>query len=194
VQIKLGKRNRRDGGLVTLTNTFIELLQSQPDQAIDINEVCSLLKVQKRRIYDITNVLEGINIVEKISKNRIQWRGLEGVFNDDQALVNFADEEEMLAVDEDLKARYLAAKEEKQVLELKNDIVTEAAELVKSERDALDNDEGLQKYAYINRYELGDLHAKVTEKLGGPVENKYALAIQCPSGSEVRETRLIEEV
>lgn len=66
-----------------LTNTFIELLKSQPHQAMNINEVCRLLKVQKRRIYDITNVLEGINIVEKIGKNRIQWRGLEGVFNDD---------------------------------------------------------------------------------------------------------------
>jgi E2F/DP family winged-helix DNA-binding domain len=31
--------------------------------------------VQKRRIYDITNVLEGIGLIEKKSKNNIQWRG-----------------------------------------------------------------------------------------------------------------------
>jgi sugar-specific transcriptional regulator TrmB len=29
--------------------------------------------VQKRRIYDITNVLEGIGLIQKISKNKIQW-------------------------------------------------------------------------------------------------------------------------
>lgn len=29
---------------------------------------------QKRRIYDITNVLEGIGLIEKKSKNSIQWK------------------------------------------------------------------------------------------------------------------------
>ena len=33
------------------------------------------LAVQKRRIYDITNVLEGIGLLKKISKNNIQWKG-----------------------------------------------------------------------------------------------------------------------
>lgn len=29
---------------------------------------------QKRRIYDITNVLEGIGLIEKKTKNVIHWR------------------------------------------------------------------------------------------------------------------------
>ena len=33
-----------------------------------------LLQVQKRRIYDITNVLEGIGLIEKTSKNHIRWK------------------------------------------------------------------------------------------------------------------------
>ena len=33
------------------------------------------LLLKKRRIYDITNVLEGINYVEKIQKNTIRWIG-----------------------------------------------------------------------------------------------------------------------
>ena len=34
-----------------------------------------MTQVQKRRIYDITNVLEGIGLIEKKSKNNIQWKG-----------------------------------------------------------------------------------------------------------------------
>lgn len=30
--------------------------------------------MQKRRIYDITNVLEGIGLIEKKLKNRIRWK------------------------------------------------------------------------------------------------------------------------
>ena len=37
--------------------------------------VVPALQVQKRRIYDITNVLEGIGLIEKKSKNNIQWKG-----------------------------------------------------------------------------------------------------------------------
>lgn len=32
------------------------------------------LQVQKRRIYDITNVLEGVGLIEKESKNNIRWK------------------------------------------------------------------------------------------------------------------------
>lgn len=34
-----------------------------------------ILKVQKRRIYDITNVLEGINLIQRYKKNHVRWVG-----------------------------------------------------------------------------------------------------------------------
>ena len=43
--------------------------------SIDLNTAAASLGVQKRRIYDITNVLEGVGVVEKRSKNVIAWRG-----------------------------------------------------------------------------------------------------------------------
>lgn len=40
----------------------------------------SLAVKQKRRIYDITNVLEGVGLIEKKNKNIIQWRC--GIFHE----------------------------------------------------------------------------------------------------------------
>ncbi|EDW81455.2 uncharacterized protein Dwil_GK12076 [Drosophila willistoni] len=70
-----GDRNRADTSLGILTKKFVDLLQESPDGVVDLNEASNRLSVQKRRIYDITNVLEGIGILEKKSKNNIQWRG-----------------------------------------------------------------------------------------------------------------------
>ncbi|XP_021808532.1 transcription factor E2FB-like [Prunus avium] len=50
---------------------------SLEDGILDLNNAADTLEVQKRRIYDITNVLEGIGLIEKKLKNRIQWKGLD---------------------------------------------------------------------------------------------------------------------
>jgi len=60
---------------VTLTLRFIELLKKAPNQTLDLNRAVDKLGVQKRRIYDITNVLEGINLIQKNGKNHISWIG-----------------------------------------------------------------------------------------------------------------------
>jgi hypothetical protein len=41
---------------------------------IDLNDAATTLTAPKQRIYDITNVLEGVGLVEKRNKNIIQWR------------------------------------------------------------------------------------------------------------------------
>ncbi len=38
-----------------------------------MNDVVCDLHVQKRRIYDITNVLEGIGLMQKSQKNKMKW-------------------------------------------------------------------------------------------------------------------------
>lgn len=48
--------------------------QSLPNLCLSIQAADVLNVKQKRRIYDITNVLEGIGLIEKKSKNSIQWR------------------------------------------------------------------------------------------------------------------------
>lgn len=69
------KNTRYDTSLGLLTKKFTALLENSPNGVVDLNKASEKLKVQKRRIYDITNVLEGIGILEKKSKNNIQWKG-----------------------------------------------------------------------------------------------------------------------
>ncbi|NWW38609.1 E2F6 factor, partial [Panurus biarmicus] len=70
-----GKRPRFDASLVLLTRRFMALLKKAPDGVLDLNEVATTLGVRKRRVYDITNVLDGIHLIRKRSKNLIQWIG-----------------------------------------------------------------------------------------------------------------------
>ncbi|CAH1643243.1 unnamed protein product [Spodoptera littoralis] len=71
---KYTERSRFDTSLGLLTKKFVALLKSSPNGVLDLNIAAEHLSVQKRRIYDITNVLEGIGILEKRSKNNIQWK------------------------------------------------------------------------------------------------------------------------
>ncbi|XP_017679780.1 PREDICTED: transcription factor E2F4 isoform X1 [Lepidothrix coronata] len=87
-----GAPSRHEKSLGLLTTKFVSLLQEAKDGVLDLKLVRGLpaggegsaapgaadtLAVrQKRRIYDITNVLEGIGLIEKKSKNSIQWKGV----------------------------------------------------------------------------------------------------------------------
>lgn len=68
------KKTRYDTSLSLLTQKFTTLLEKSDDGVVDLNKASEALHVPKRRIYDITNVLEGIGILEKKSKNNIQWK------------------------------------------------------------------------------------------------------------------------
>jgi len=72
-----GGQCRYDNSLGLLTKKFVALIRSAEDGVLDLNNAATKLSVQKRRIYDITNVLEGIGLIEKKSKNQIRWKGEE---------------------------------------------------------------------------------------------------------------------
>ena len=78
------KMSRYDSSLGKLTRDFTNLIQASVTGAIDLNDAAAQLNVQKRRIYDITNVLEGIGLIEKRSKNIIAWKGASDLSLEDQ--------------------------------------------------------------------------------------------------------------
>jgi hypothetical protein len=64
------------------------------------------MRVRKRRVYDITNVLEGIGLFHKTAKNKVGWRPQRDIkdlnmFNEDpdeesRRLPNLSSEEDVL--------------------------------------------------------------------------------------------------
>ncbi|XP_050207240.1 transcription factor E2FC isoform X2 [Mercurialis annua] len=69
---------RQENSLGLLTKKFFNLIHDAEDGVLNLNKAAKLLKVKKRRMYDITNVLEGIDLMEKTSKNHMRWKGYDG--------------------------------------------------------------------------------------------------------------------
>uniref|UniRef100_A0A3Q1GB13 E2F transcription factor 4 n=1 Tax=Acanthochromis polyacanthus TaxID=80966 RepID=A0A3Q1GB13_9TELE len=73
---QIPKYQRSLRSLHVLTTKFVGILQEAEDGVMDLREAVRILNVsQKRRIYDITNVLEGVGLVRKMSKSMIKWMG-----------------------------------------------------------------------------------------------------------------------
>ncbi|MED6257848.1 hypothetical protein ATANTOWER_032490 [Ataeniobius toweri] len=65
---------RMSRSLNLLTKRFVRLLQESEDGELDLRHAFRALAVKQiRRIYDITNVLEGIGLIVKISKCHVKW-------------------------------------------------------------------------------------------------------------------------
>jgi transcription factor E2F3 len=56
-------KTENNNTLGSLTKKFLDLIIKAQNQTIEIHEASERLCIQKRRIYDITNVLEGIGYI-----------------------------------------------------------------------------------------------------------------------------------
>jgi transcription factor E2F3 len=64
---------KQENSLGKLTINFLKHIKEKGRVNININSLVTDLKVKKRRIYDITNVLQGMGYIEKNGKNEIKW-------------------------------------------------------------------------------------------------------------------------
>jgi len=69
------QRVQNDTSLGATAKRFVALMTNAVDQTIELNEAARKLAAPKRRIYDVTNVLEGIGLVTKKAKNHFEWVG-----------------------------------------------------------------------------------------------------------------------
>uniref|UniRef100_A0A5B6ZWZ9 Putative transcription factor E2FB n=1 Tax=Davidia involucrata TaxID=16924 RepID=A0A5B6ZWZ9_DAVIN len=147
---------RYDSSLGLLTKKFINLIKHAEDGILDLNRAADTLEVQKRRIYDITNVLEGIGLIEKKLKNRIRWKGLDasrpGEVDDDASILQA--EVENLSVEE----RRL------------DDRIREMQEKLRD----LSEDENNQKWLFVTEEDIKGLPC---------FQNETLIAIKAPHGT-----------
>ncbi|EPR78571.1 Transcription factor E2F [Spraguea lophii 42_110] len=67
--------SRLENSLHILTKKFIKFISDSLPKATDTRAAAECLGVSKRRIYDITNALEGIGYIKKHSVNMVSWIG-----------------------------------------------------------------------------------------------------------------------
>ena len=107
--------------------------------------------VQKRRIYDITNVLEGIGLIEKCIKNMIKWKGpaINEAQTDQvvsQITSNYEVEEEITNLTKEL-----------QQLESEEKWLDNMTVNVNEQLDAMAKDTLYEKYAYVTYEDIKQL-------------------------------------
>jgi transcription factor E2F3 len=144
----------------------VSLIQNSENKCIDLNDAVKVtftqvLNVQKRRIYDITNVLEGIGLIQKKHKNKIQWVG-----STDET------EEPYLKESESLTREFeLLEQEEKKLDHWTNQIQESLKQLTK--------DPSYTEYAYVTYDDIRNLPS-LTD-----CQNETLLAIRAPSGTNL---------
>ncbi|CAD6242474.1 unnamed protein product [Miscanthus lutarioriparius] len=71
--------SRKDKSLGLLCSNFVVLYNRDDVEFIGLDEAAKCLGVERRRIYDIVNVLESVGILVRKAKNRYTWIGFGGV-------------------------------------------------------------------------------------------------------------------
>lgn len=71
--------SRKEKSLGLLCHKFLARYPDYPDPALNndicLDDVATELSVERRRIYDIMNVLESLHMVSRSAKNRYTWHG-----------------------------------------------------------------------------------------------------------------------
>ncbi|XP_043935069.1 transcription factor E2F6 isoform X1 [Protopterus annectens] len=160
---------RFDASLVYLTKRFMELVKDAPDGILDLNQVARTLAVRKRRVYDITNVLDGISLIQKRSKNHIQWVGTD--LNERE--FSLPDQQKLKDELSDLSAM------EEALDELIKDCAHQLFELTTSKENA--------KLAYVTYHDIRGieaLHEQIVVVIKAPEETK--LEVPTPKDSRIQ--------
>lgn len=71
--INTDKKRHAENSLGHLAVQFIKIASHSANNDVELHKASQLMQVRKRRIYDVTNVLEGLGLFKKTAKNRVGW-------------------------------------------------------------------------------------------------------------------------
>ncbi|KAM8883283.1 transcription factor E2F3-like [Synchiropus picturatus] len=87
---------RGQNKLMSLTQRFMGLVHQSPDGVVDVHSMAKALNAPVRRVYDITNVLEGVQLIEKKEKKQMQVIPSLRHKSLDEEILKLAEEEALL--------------------------------------------------------------------------------------------------
>ena len=71
--------SRKEKSLGQLSKNFLEIFGKIEEKEVSLDLVTNALGVERRRIYDIINILESIEAVYRMGKNHYYWYGLSAI-------------------------------------------------------------------------------------------------------------------
>ncbi|KAI5627918.1 transcription factor E2F5 isoform 1 [Silurus asotus] len=155
--------SRYEKSLGLLAIKFVTLLQETKDGILDLKVAAECLAVrQKRRIYDITNVLEGIGLIEKKTKNTIQWKGES----------SGCQPQEILEQVELLKAQIAELERQERELDVQRACLQQSVK-------------HLQEEPNISRYPLSTVNYVTHEDICDVFSGDTLLAVMAPAGTQL---------
>lgn len=166
-------RQRQENSLGELTKSFINYVRDSGTNTININDLVKKLKVKKRRIYDITNVLEGIGYIKKHAKNEISWLRTEMLCEESNSRLNHSQTVHNQSLqNKSGKNQLMLIKE----LEAQNKQLDASITKLKSKFVDISSNEEFSQYGYVTFDDLKLLTA--SEKIN-------LLAIKAPKGTSL---------
>ncbi|CAN1153281.1 E2F transcription factor-like E2FF [Linum perenne] len=70
---------RKEKSLGVLCSNFLNLYNTEGVDSIGLDDAATRLGVERRRIYDVVNILESVGVVARKQKNQYSWRGFAAI-------------------------------------------------------------------------------------------------------------------